>query len=76
MSGLLSMRRAAPPRHSLRPSEPRLQRLAAGRTGAFAKRAALVLFAAILLLSAVFLVLAVTSWASDPHTGATSSAGF
>ena len=76
MSGLLSTRRAAPPRHSLRTSQTRVQRLPLGRIATVAKNAALVLVAIVLLLSAVFLVLAVTSWASDSHTGAAAGAGF
>lgn len=70
MSGLLSMRRAAAPRHSSRTTRPDYQRrVRLNRFGIVAKNIGLVLVAVVVLFSAVFLVLAVTSWASEHDTG-------
>ena len=77
MSGLLSMRRAAPPRHSLRALQPRRQRfIGLRRVAELAKSAGLVLVAVVILFSAVFLLLAATNWAAERDTGSASSSGF
>ena len=77
MSGLLSMRRAAPPRHSSRALQsPRQRRIGLRRITELAKSAGLVLVAVVILFSAVFLLLAVTSWASNRDTGSATSSGY
>lgn len=77
MSGLLSIRRAAAPRHSSRAlAPPRVRRMGLRRAGDVAKNAGLVLVAVVILFSAVFLLLAVTSWASNRDVGTSSSVGF
>jgi hypothetical protein len=77
MSGLLSMRRAAAPRHSLRTARPGYQRrILLSRTGALAKNIGLVLVAVVLLFSAVFLLLAATSWASNRAPGQNAGTAF
>ena len=77
MSGLLSIRRAAAPRHSIRAAQPRYDRLLLrNRAGNLAKDVGFVLLAVVILFSAVFLLLAVTSWASNRGPGQPTSITF
>jgi hypothetical protein len=74
MSGLLSMRRAAAPRHSSKAARVRpWRRLDVSRAAALAKSVGLVAGAVVVLFSAVLLLLTVASWASDRNANPAST---